>query len=229
MAVPEKYRLFKFKNGEDVIAEYVEHPTDKEHVILHRPMQVQVMMALDKNNNPVPAKLIMTEWLAFSQNDTAVVPRDSILCWGNPTELIAGVYENEKRRIDQMRSNADMGTPPPNELDKTPEQIAEEKKAEKRRNKKKNRVIVMQMTLGTLIKFLEMLGLDTNDEPWKSMVNPPDADDEEEDDEEDDEEEDEDKPANLDGRLDIMPDVDGEGYVDPYGNKWDDRAGPPPS
>ncbi len=61
MAVPENYKLFKFKNGEDVIAEYIEHPEDKNHLVLHRPMQIQVMMAMDKNRNPVPAKLIMTE------------------------------------------------------------------------------------------------------------------------------------------------------------------------
>lgn len=219
MAIPESYRLFKFKNGEDVIAECFESPDDQKHYILRRPMQVQIMMGLDKNHNPVPAKLIMTEWLAFAQDDTAVVPRDTILCWGKPTELIAGVYDSEKKRIDKLRANADMKTPPPNELDKTDEQIAAETKANKRNKNKKNKRIVIQMTLETLMKFLEGVGLDIEEEPWKSMVNPPDFEEEDEDDE------DEESPPNLDGSLDIMPDEDGKGWHDPYGNPWD---GPPP-
>lgn len=222
MAVPQNYRLFKFRNGEDVIAEWIEHPHDKNHLILHRPMQIQVMMKLDRNGNPVPAKLVMTEWLAFSKEDTAIVPRESIMCWGKPTPLIAGVYNKEKLRIDKMRANADMQTPPPNELEKTKEQIIAEKKLRKRRNRK-NKVILIQLTLETLLKFLASLGLDADDEPWKSMINPTNSEDEDEDEEDnEDEEEDEDaeKPQNLDGSMDIMPDIDGDGFVDPFGNPW---------
>ncbi len=44
------------------------------------------------------------------------------------------------------------------------------------------------------------------------MINSSDSD-------EDGENEDE-EPQNLDGRMDIMPDVDGDGWVDPFGNPW---------
>ena len=215
MAIPDNYRLFKFKNGEDVIAECFETPEDQNHYVLRRPMQIQIMMGLDKDRNPVPAKLIMTEWLAFADNDTAIVPRSEILCWGKPTKLIVKVYDNEKKRIDEMRANADTETPPPNELDKTDEQTADDK-AKKRKASKMERRIFINMSLGDLMKFLEGVGLDIDDEPWKSLVNPPDED-------EDDEEE---SPPNIDGSLDIMPDEDGKGWHDPYGNPWE---GPPPN
>ena len=222
MAVPDNYRLFKFKNGEDVIAECFESPEDQNHYILRRPMQIQIMMGLDKNKNPVPVKLIMTEWLAFAQNDSAVVPRDEIMCWGKPTEQIVGVYESEKKRIDAMRANSDTETPPQNELDKTDEQIAAEK-AKQRKINKMNRRILINMSLGDLVRFLESVGLDIEEEPWKSLANPPD------DDEDDDEDEDEpESPPNLDGSLDIMPDVDGDGHVDPWGNPWKGPKPPKP-
>ena len=84
-------------------------------------------------------------------------------------------------------------------------------------------MILMQMTLETLLKFLESLGLDADDEPWKSMI----ADDDDDEDEESEDEvevEEEEKPKNIDGSLDIMPDVDGDGHVDPYGNRWVDPS-----
>lgn len=228
MQIPENYQLFKFKNGQDVIAEVFESPEDKNHLILRRPMQIQIMTKLDPKGNPVPAKLIMIEWLAFSQNDSVVVPRENILCYGKPTSLIAGVYDNEKKRIDRMRANADTETPPPNELDKTDEKISkpmpEQKKAEKCKNKKLKQMIFIQMSIETLMRFLENMGLDIEDEPWKAMVSPPDDDDMDEDD--DDDEDEEETPQNLDGRMDIMPDVDGDGWVDPFGNPW---SGPEPN
>lgn len=215
MAIPNNYRLFKFKNGEDVIAECFETPEDQNHYVLRRPMQIQIMMGLDKDRNPVPKKLIMTEWLAFADDDTAIVPRSEILCWGKPTKLIVAVYDTEKKRIDAMRANTDTEAPP-NQLDKTDEQAAEDK-TKKRKADKKDRRIFINMSLGDLMKFLEGVGLDIEDEPWKSLVNPPD-----EDEDEDDEEE---SPPNIDGSLDIMPDEDGKGWHDPYGNRWE---GPPP-
>ena len=235
MTIPDNYRLFKFKNGEDVIAEYFETPEDTKNYILHRPMKFQVMMGMDKNLNPVPQKLIMTEWLAFSQNDTAVVPRDTILCWSKPSVMIAKVYDNEKRRIDEMRSKIDMDAAPPNELDKTDkpgkpgkpgkpdEKRTSEKKAIIRKLNKLHRKIHIVMSLENLMRFLESVGLDIEDEPWKTVVNPPDMEDDDDLDEDDDDEE---SPSNLDGSLDIMPDVDGEGFVDPFGNPWD---GPTPT
>lgn len=215
MEIPDTYRLFKFKNGEDIIAETFESPEDKNHLILRRPMQIQIMMGLDRSGNPVPAKLIMTEWLAFTQDDTAIVPRENILCYGKPTELICGVYDNEKKRIDKMRENADTETPPPNELDLSDGETAaaealQDKKDKK--DKKRQKMILIQMSLPTLLRFLESMGLDVDDEPWKSMINSSDSD-------EDGENEDE-EPQNLDGRMDIMPDVDGDGWVDPFGNPW---------
>ncbi len=223
MQIPENYQLFKFKNGEDVIAEVFVSPEDKNHLILRRPMQIQVMMRLDKNRNPVPAKLIMTEWLAFSQGDSVVVPRNNILCYSKPTEMIVGVYDNEKKRIDKMRANSDTETPPPNELDKTDEELTEQKKVQKQKDKKRRKMIFMQMSLETMMRFLEGLGLDIEEEPWKTMVNPPDSDDDDE--FEDDDDDEEEKPENIDGRMDIMPDVDGDGWVDPFGNPW---SGPEP-
>lgn len=220
MEIPENYRLFKFKNGEDIIAEFFESPEDKNHLILRRPMQIQIMMGFDKSGNPVPKKLIMTEWLPFTQGDSAIVPVENILCYGKPTGLICGVYDNEKKRIDKLRANADTKTPPPNELDKSDEEVGATTKAQAKKDKKRAKMIFIQMSLSTLMRFLENLGLDVEDEPWKSMVNPPDSDDEDED-EEDEEDEDE-HPQNLDGRMDIMPDVDGDGWVDPFGNPWTD-------
>ena len=221
MEIPENYRLFKFKNGEDVIAETFKSPEDDVNFILRRPMQIQVMMGMDKEGNPVPMKLLMTEWLAFSQGDVAVVPRDNILCEGSPTKMIAKVYDNEKKRIDEMREKGAMALGPPNELDKTDEQIAAEKKSVERKIRKKVKMIFMQMSLPTLLKLLASLGLDIEDEPWKSILEA--AEDEDEDEDEDSEPE----PENLDGRLDIMPDVDGDGNVDPYGNRYPDPDSDP--
>lgn len=217
MVVPDNYRLFKFKSGEDVIAACFEAPEDKINVILDRPMQISIIMTTDGSGNPVPAKLLMTEWMAFCKEDTAVVPRDNILVWGRPTELVAGIYDTEKKRLDELRAKA-AKTPPPNELDKTDEQTAAEKAAEKRL-KRKQKQIVIQMSLESLMRFLESVGLDIDDEPWRTMVNPDDDDD-------DAMEEETECPENIDGGLDIMPDVDGDGFVDPYGNKWD---GPGPA
>lgn len=217
MEVPDNYQLFKFKNGENVIAETFESPDDKKHLILRRPMKIQIMMSLNRQGNPIPTKLVMTEWLSFAQDDTAIITRDNILCSGKPTKLIVAVYDNEKKRIDKMRENADMETPPPNELDETDEQVAVEKKLQDRKNRKRNKMILMQMSLETLMRFLENMGLDIEDEPWKTMVNPPDQDDDDDDEMEEDEES---NPPNLDGRMDIMPDVDGDGWVDPFGNPW---------
>ncbi len=218
MQIPDTYRLFKFKNGEDIIAETFESPEDKNNLILRRPMQIQIMMGLDKARNPVPTKLIMTEWLAFSQDDTAIVPRENILCYGKPTELICGVYDNEKKRIDKLRDNVDTKTPPSNELDKSVAEILTGEKLQEKQakqDKKRQKMIFIQMSLTTLLRFLESMGLDVDDEPWKSMVNPPDSDEDEDEDEDD-------QPQNLDGRMDIMPDVDGDGWVDPFGNPWDE-------
>jgi len=222
MEIPENYRLFKFKNGEDVIAETFKSPDDDKHFILRRPMQIQIMLGPDRNGNPIPTKLIMTEWLAFSQNDVAVVPRDNILCEGTPTKMIVKVYDSEKKRIDKMRENMDMDAAPTNELEKTDEQIALEKKAAQRKIQKKMKMVFMQMSLATLLKLLESLGLDIEEEPWKSVIDAAESEDGDED-----EEDFESEPENLDGRLDIMPDVDGDGHVDPYGNRYPDPDSDP--
>ena len=220
MAVPENYRLLKLKTGEDVIAECIQSPEDKNHIILHRPMQIQVAMGFDREGKPVPSRLIMTEWLAFSQEDSVVLPRENILAFGKPTEEITGAYIGEKLRIDQLRANMKLQPINPLGPNKADEQIAAaKKKAEQRKINKKKKMILIQMNVETLMKILESLGVDLDDEPWKSMVNPPDDDDEDEETEDDDEEE---KPKNLDGSLDLSPDVDGDGLVDPYGNRWPD-------
>lgn len=218
MEIPENYQLFKFKNGDNVISETFASPDDHKHIILRRPMKIQIMMSLNEDGNPIPTKLVMTEWLSFAQEDTAIITRDNILCCGKPTKLIAAVYDSEKKRIDEMRENADTETPPPNELDKSDEQVAAEKKSKSRKNKKRNKMILMQMSLETLMRFLESMGLDIEEEPWKTMVNPPDQDEDDDEMEEDEEP----SPPNLDGRMDIMPDVDGDGWVDPFGNPWTD-------
>ena len=216
MAVPENYRLLKLKNGDDLISECFESPEDKNHIVLIRPMQIQIAMKFDRSGNPVPSKLIMTEWMAFSQEDTVALPRENILSMGKPTEQISAVYDKEKLRIAELRSKLELKSmdAKPLEDEQTDEQIQAEKSRQRKINKRK-KMILIQMSVETLMRMLESLGVDIDDEPWKAMLNPPDDDDEDDDDDDDEEE----KP-NIDGTLDLRPDVDGDGLVDPYGNRW---------
>lgn len=214
MAVPENYRLLKLKNGDDLISECFESPEDKKHIVLIRPMQIQIAVGFDRSGNPVPSKLIMTEWLAFSQDDTVALPRENLLSIGKPTEQIAAVYDREKLRIAALRSKLELKNIPANPLEqqKSEEQVQAEKARQRKINKRK-KMILIQMSVETLMRMLESLGVDIDDEPWKAMLNPPDDDD-------DDDDDDEEESPNLDGSLDLRPDVDGDGLVDPYGNRW---------
>lgn len=216
MAVPENYRLLKLKNGDDLISECFESPEDKKHLVLIRPMQIRIAVGFDRSGNPVPSKLIMTEWLAFSQEDTVALPRENILSIGKPTEQIAAVYDKEKLRIAELRSKLELKGIPVNPLEeeKTSEKI-ESEKARKRKINKRKKMILIQMSVETLMRMLESLGLDIDDDPWKAMLNPPDDDDDDDEDDDDDDEEE----SNIDGSLDLRPDVDGDGLVDPYGNR----------
>ncbi len=209
MAVPENYRLIKLQNGDDLISECFESPDDKNHIVLIRPMQIQIAVGFDGSGNSMPSRLIMTEWMAFSQENTVALPLENVLSFGKPTEQIAAVYDKEKLRIAE-RSKLELKS----EV-KTAEQVQAEKARQRKINKRK-KMILIQMSVETLLRMLESLGVDVDDEPWKSIVNPPDDDDDEDDDDDDDDEE----SPNLDGTLDLRPDVDGDGLVDPYGNRW---------
>ncbi len=218
MAVPENYRLIKLKTGDDLISECFETPEDKNHIVLIRPMQIQIAMKFDGSGNTVPSKLIMTEWLAFSQEDTVALPRENILSFGKPTEQISAIYDREKLRVAELRSKLELKSIEETPAEEKTDEKAQREKARQRKINKRKKMILIQMSVETLLRMLESLGVDIDDEPWKAMLNPPD-DDEDDDDDDDDEEEN----PNLDGTLDLRPDVDGDGLVDPYGNRWPDN------
>lgn len=211
MSTESNYRLLRLKSGEKIIAECIEK--DEHDLILHRPMEIQIFMAFDEQKNAVPAKLVLVDWLAFSEGNNVVLPKEHILASSQPNAMISALYDREKLRIDTALYNKSPDTEEHPEVDTGDDAGTEDADDrppdEKGKGKKKKELVLIQMTRETLVKLLEQLGLDINQlEPWKESSR----------DDDDAEEEEECDGDNKDGSLDIMPDPDGDGFHDPWGN-----------
>lgn len=216
--IPEHpYRLLRLKTGENLIAECIEK--DDQHIILHRPMEIQVLMGYDDSNNVFPAKLVMSDWLQFSKGNNVVLPIDHILAFSEPNEMIVAVYEREKLRIDAEKYNkkpADESNPG---VDDGPEQKKEEPKSDPKKKNPKE-LILIQLTRKTLLRLLKQLGMEVHGMDNFAFEQ------DDDDDDSDFDESDEPEFDNRDGSGDIMPDPDGDGFHTPWGDRYD---GPPPN
>jgi hypothetical protein len=147
----ENYRILKLKNGDSVIAG-LGPITEKNTIILERPMQFKTMTVMDDRNMGVRDYLLVRNWAEYSTDKNVEIPNDSILAILTPDEKLAMVYEIEKNKEDNPPKIDFM---PPMQLTDTPEE-------EQMQNFQKMN-IQLQLPPEASEQFLEMLGIQFDD------------------------------------------------------------------
>lgn len=95
----ENYRILKLKNGDSVIAGLTS-TTDKNTLILERPMQFKTMTVMDDKSLGVRDYLLIRNWAEYSTDKVVEIPNDSILAILQPDEKLIMVYNLEKDKED---------------------------------------------------------------------------------------------------------------------------------
>jgi hypothetical protein len=143
----ENYRILKLKNGDSVIAG-LGGVTDKNTVILERPMQFKTMTVMDDRSMGVRDYLLVRNWAEYSTDKNVEIPNDSILAILTPDEKLMMVYDLEKTKEDNPSKVEFTETMP---LTDTPEETQIEN------FQKMN--IQLQLPPEASEQFLEMLGI----------------------------------------------------------------------
>ena len=147
----ENYRILKLKNGDSVIAG-LGSITEKNTIILERPMQFKTMTVMDDRSMGVRDYLLVRNWAEYSTDKNVEIPNDSILAILTPDEKLAMVYDIEKNKEDNPPKIDFM---PPMQLTDTPEE-------EQIQNLQKMN-IQLQLPPEASEQFLEMLGIQFDD------------------------------------------------------------------
>jgi len=95
----ENYRILKLKNGDSLIAG-LGSVTEKNTVILERPMQFKTMTVMDEKNFGVKDYLLIRNWAEYSTDKVVEIPSDTILAILQPDEKLFMVYDIEKNKED---------------------------------------------------------------------------------------------------------------------------------
>ena len=93
----ENYRILKLKNGDSLIAG-LGSVTEKNTVILERPMQFKTMTVMDEKNLGVKDYLLIRNWAEYSTDKEVEIPSDTILAILQPDEKLVMVYNIEKNK-----------------------------------------------------------------------------------------------------------------------------------
>lgn len=95
----ENYRILKLKNGDSIIAG-LGSVTEKNTIILERPMQFKTMTIMDEKNMGVKDYLLIRNWAEYSTDKIVEIPSDTILAILQPDEKLVMVYNIEKNKED---------------------------------------------------------------------------------------------------------------------------------
>lgn len=150
----ENYRILKLKNGDSVIAG-LGPITEKNTIILERPMQFKTMTVMDDKSMGVRDYLLVRNWAEYSTDKNVEIPNDSILAILKPDEKLAMVYDIEKNKEDNP-PKMDFGQHM--QLTDTPE----EDQIDQIQNLQKMN-IQLQLPPEASEQFLEMLGIQFED------------------------------------------------------------------
>jgi hypothetical protein len=99
----ENYRILKLKNGDSVIAG-LGSITEKNTIILDRPMQFRTMTVMDDKTMGVRDYLLIRNWAEYSTDKAVEIPNDSILAILKPDEKLVMVYNLEKEKEDNPQN-----------------------------------------------------------------------------------------------------------------------------
>jgi len=99
----ENYRILKLKNGDSVIAG-LGSITEKNTIILDRPMQFKTMTVMDDKTMGVKDYLLIRNWAEYSTDKEVEIPNDSILAILKPDEKLVMVYNLEKEKEDNPQN-----------------------------------------------------------------------------------------------------------------------------
>lgn len=143
----ENYRILKLKNGDSVIAG-LGGLTDKNTVILERPMQFKTMTVMDNHSANVRDYLLVRNWAEYSTDKNVEIPNDSILAILTPDEKLMMVYDLEKNKEDNPHNTNISQTLP---LKDSPE--------ENNIENLQKMSIQLQLPPEASEQFLEMLGI----------------------------------------------------------------------
>ena len=143
----ENYRILKLKNGDSVIAG-LGALTDKNTVILERPMQFKTMTVMDDRSMGVRDYLLVRSWAEYSTDKNVEIANDSILAILTPDEKLKMVYDIEKNKEDN---------PPKIEITETRALTDTPEETQMEHYQKMN--IQLQLPPEASEQFLEMLGI----------------------------------------------------------------------
>jgi hypothetical protein len=107
----ENYRILKLKNGDSVIAG-LGSITEKNTLILERPMQFKTMTVMDDKSMGVRDYLLIRNWAEYSTDKAVEIPNDSILAILQPDEKLVMVYNLEKEKEDNPQEITPLNLPP---------------------------------------------------------------------------------------------------------------------
>ena len=147
------YRILKLKNGDSVIAGLL-GITDKNTLILERPMQFKTMTMMDDKTLITKDFLLIRNWAEYCTDRNVEIPNDSVLAILTPDDKIAGVYDLEKKKADNPEQIANFLAP------FLPEQPVDDKNIPQNLQSLN---LNLQLPPDASQQFLELLGIEFED------------------------------------------------------------------
>lgn len=147
------YRILKLKNGDSVIAGLL-GITDKNTLILERPMQFKTMTMMDDKTLITKDFLLIRNWAEYCTDRNVEIPNDSVLAILTPDDKIAGVYDLEKKKVDNPEQIANFLAP------FLPEQPVDDKNIPQNLQSFN---LNLQLPPDASQQFLELLGIEFED------------------------------------------------------------------
>jgi hypothetical protein len=164
------YRILKLKNGESIIAG-LSSLTNKNTLILERPMQFRTMTMIDDKTLSTKDLLLIRNWAEYSEDKNVEIPNDTVLAILKPDDKIVSVYDFEKNKIDNPPAPQTLVPFTMNQQD------AENFSNMIENNDLQKLNIQLELPPDASQQFLEMLGIEFGEEDLDDMDDLDDEDD----------------------------------------------------